>query len=395
MIDSSVDYKNLPRPTWAEIDIDAILNNINEYKKALGNKVEIIVAAKGNGYGHGMLPIVRAINELDIYGFATGNMYEAIEMRKHGIDKPIQLFAHNFPETAQLLVKYDLMPSFVKPGDAKAFADALGKDVALKVWVKCDTGLGRLGLLPEEVLPELEYIRNETSFKIEGLYSHIGPTDSDKNPKKDEYNEGQISCFNKIIADIEAAGFEIPRYQLSSTYATQRYEKAWYNTVCIGTGVFANAKPQKDSCGLKLKDCLKGIHSRLISKKTLKAGSRCLNMLMENDCVIGVIPFGSCDGFSTRNAGGEVLLNGVRCKILAVCLEHTVLDITDVPDAEIGDVVTLLGQNGESRIDVSEYCERLGITVIEFWCSLSFHSFPHIYVREGQPQEEVIYSYNK
>lgn len=87
MIDSSVDYKNLPRPTWAEIDIDAILNNINEYKKALGNKVEIIVAAKGNGYGHGMLPIVKAINELDIYGFATGNMYEAIEMRKHGIDK--------------------------------------------------------------------------------------------------------------------------------------------------------------------------------------------------------------------------------------------------------------------------------------------------------------------
>ena len=250
-------------------------------------------------------------------------------------------------------------------------------------------------MLPEEVLPELEYIRNETSFKIEGLYSHIGPTDSDKNPKKDEYNEGQISCFNKIIADIEAAGFEIPRYQLASTYATQRYEKAWYNTVCIGTGVFANAKPQKDSCGLKLKDCLKGIHSRLISKKTLKAGSRCLNMLMENDCVIGVIPFGSCDGFSTRNAGGEVLLNGVRCKILAVCLEHTVLDITNVPDAEIGDVVTLLGQNGESRIDVSEYCERLGISVIEFWCSLSFHSFPHIYVREGQPQEEVIYSYNK
>lgn len=90
MIDSSVDYKNLPRPTWAEIDIDAILNNINEYKKALGNKVEIIVAAKGNGYGHGMLPIVKAINELDIYGFATGNMYEAIEMRKHGIDKPMQ-----------------------------------------------------------------------------------------------------------------------------------------------------------------------------------------------------------------------------------------------------------------------------------------------------------------
>ena len=253
--------------------------------------------------------------------------------------------------------------------------------------MKCDTGLGRLGLLPEEVLPELEYIRNETSFKIEGLYSHIGPTDSDKNPKKDEYNEGQISCFNKIIADIEAAGFEIPRYQLSSTYATQRYEKAWYNTVCIGTGVFANAKPQKDSCGLKLKDCLKGIHSRLISKKTLKAGSRCLNMLMENDRVIGVIPFGSCDGFSTRNAGGEVLLNGVRCKILAVCLEHTVLDISDAPDAEIGDVVTLLGQNGESRIEVQEYCERLGISVIEFWCSLSFHSFPHIHKKITVPRD--------
>lgn len=228
MIDSSVDYKNLPRPTWAEIDIDAILNNINEYKKALGNKVEIIVAAKGNGYGHGMLPIVKAINELDIYGFATGNMYEAIEMRKHGIDKPIQLFAHNFPETADLLVKYDLMPSFVKPGDAKSFADALGKDVALKVWVKCDTGLGRLGLLPEEVLPELEYIRNETSFKIEGLYSHIGPTDSDKNPKKDEYNEGQISCFipymlKNILEYINS------NYQNSSLTLSSIAERFWVN----------------------------------------------------------------------------------------------------------------------------------------------------------------------
>lgn len=392
MINSSVDYKNLPRPTWAEIDIDVILNNINEYKKILGDKAKIIVAAKGNGYGHGMLPIVNAINKLDIYGFATGNIHEAIEMRKHGIDKPIQLFAHNFPETAELLVKYDLMPSFVKPGDAKAFANALGKDASIKVWVKCDTGLGRLGLLPEEVLPELEYIRNETSFKIEGLYSHIGPTDSSGNPEKDEYNEYQISCFNKIIDSVEAAGFDIPRYQLTSTYATQRYEKAWYNTVCIGTGIFANAKPQKASYDLELKDCLKGIYSRLISKKTLKAGSRCLNMLIENDTVIGVIPFGSCDGFSTRNAGGEILLNGVRCKILAVCLEHTVLDITDAPDAGIGDVVTLLGQNGEDQITVSEYCERLGITAIEFWCSLSFHSFSHVYVRKDQPQIEVIYS---
>ena len=147
MINSSVDYKNLPRPTWAEIDIDVILNNINEYKKILGDKAKIIVAAKGNGYGHGMLPIVNAINKLDIYGFATGNIHEAIEMRKHGIDKPIQLFAHNFPETAELLVKYDLMPSFVNPGDAKAFANALERMLPLKfglsairdlgVWVCC------------------------------------------------------------------------------------------------------------------------------------------------------------------------------------------------------------------------------------------------------------------
>lgn len=203
MIDSSVDYKNLPRPTWAEIDIDAILNNINEYKKALGNKVEIIVAAKGNGYGHGMLPIVKAINELDIYGFATGNMYEAIEMRKHGIDKPIQLFAHNFPETADLLVKYDLMPSFVKPGDAKSFADALGKDVALMMKeIQAKNGIEFCG------------------FFVEGI-AGIGTTKEVSNPntldsKNTVIRTAAMDCY---ILPCEYMGFDTTSIASSDTFA--------------------------------------------------------------------------------------------------------------------------------------------------------------------------------
>ena len=392
MIQTAVNYWQLPRPTWAEIDLDAIENNIDAFLNVLGKDVSLIVAAKGNGYGHGMLPIAKLLESKDIYGFATGNIYEAIQMRKAGIRKPIQLFAHNFPETAGLLVEYGLMPSFVNPGDAAAYAAALGRDTPLKVWVKCDTGLGRLGLHPNEVLPMLAYIQQETAFQVEGLYTHIGPVDSSENPQKEEYNHYQMQQFRQLIQKVEDAGYHIPKYQFSSTYAAQRYSEAWYNAVCVGTALFADAQPRPPRIGLGLENCLKGIHSRLISTKTLAAGNRCLNRLMERETRIGIVPFGSCDGFSTRNAGKEVLLCGVRCPVMAVCLEYTVLDITAVPQAQAGDIITFLGENGGDRVTVDEYCRYLGITEIEFWCSLSYHSFPHIYVKNNAVSEIVIYS---
>jgi len=394
----------LGRPTWAEIDLNAVTNNVKEFKKAIGPEVELLISAKANGYGHGFLPIIKEIDKLNIYGYATGNIYEAIEMRKAGIVKPIQLFAHNLPETAELLVKYDLMPSFVNPGDADSFLNVLGNEVPLKVWIKCDTGLGRLGLWPEEVLPCLEYIKKNTPYIIEGLYTHIGPVDNlnsysnigissskdSSNIDKTNDNDKQIELFKKIVKETKDAGFKIPRYQFASTFACQAYPSSWFNTVCIGTGLFYNQKPQNPEINLDLENCLKSIRSKLISVKLHKKGTKTLKTIHKRDSVLGVVPFGMGDGFSTNNVGGEVLFNGTRCKIRDVCLEHTVIDLTDVQNPKIGGVVTFLGTDKTEEITIKEIYERLGIAPIEFICTLNLSSFPYIYMKDGKISEVSI-----
>lgn len=390
------------RFTWAEIDLDVIADNVREFKKAIGPGVDIIIAAKGNGYGHGLTPIVKTLDQLDIYGFATGNIHEAILMRKNGITKPIQLFAHVFPESAQLLLQYDLMPSIVQQGEAKAFSEKLGRNVPLKVWIKCDTGLGRLGLRPEDVMAELEYIRNNTSLIIEGFYSHIGPTDEDYSHightdagnflKKSEYNLLQIERFGSLKEQIEGAGFQIPHYQLASTFAVQAYPEAWFNSVCVGTGLFFSANPEHPKVKLPLRNALIGVYSRLITVKHLKAGDRCLNIPIERDTLIGVIPYGVCDGFSVRNQGGDVLVGGRRCRIMAVCLEHTVIDLSNAQNAYYGDMVVILGEYSNERISIEECAERSGISLLNYTCAMSFHSFPHLYIKGGEVVDTVILS---
>lgn len=389
--DCVFDCKKLPRPTWADVNIDAIINNIREFKSAVGPGVSVMVAHKAHGYGHGLIPIAKALDKEDIWGFVTGNIMEAIEMRKAGIKKPIQLFANIFPENAELLVKYDLRPSFVNLGDAKAFAEALGRNVPLKVWVKCDTGLGRLGLFPEDVLKELRYIRDNTSFEIDGLYSHIGPVDA-PGFDKHTYNMKQIQLFERVVELVKEDGFKIPHYQIGATFASQAYKGSHFNTVCIGHGVYTNSKPQREcEFKLNLKNCLEGLRSRLVTVKLFKKGTRTLNVLHEKDTLIGVVPFGVGDGFSTKNNGGTVLVNGKECKIFGVCLEHTVIDLTNAGNPKVGDVVTFIGKDGGHEITLEECMARTGMSVLEFVCSLSFASFPYFYWQNGKVVASGIY----
>ena len=381
----------LGRPTWAEINIDSIINNVREFRRAVGPDVSIMIAHKAHGYGHGHLPIARALDHEDIWGFVTGNINEAIEMRQAGIRKPIQLFAHNFPDTAHLLKEYDLRPSFVNVGDAKAFSEALGRHVPMKVWVKVDTGLGRLGLFPDQVLNELRYIRDHTAFEIDGLYSHIGPVDAPGFDKQ-EYNRRQVQLYENIVAAVKADGFKIPHYQFASSFATQAFKSMHFNTVCIGHSVYSITKPSSDpEFKLNLKNALEGLRSRLITVKAFKKGTRTLNMLHEKDEVIGVVPFGVGDGYNTKNNGGVALVNGQRCKILGVCLEHTVLDLTGVSNPRIGDVVTFIGKDGDYEVTLQDCMARTGMSVLEYVCSLNFTSFPHFYLKDGRVTASGIY----
>ena len=374
-------FSKLYRPLYLEIDLRNVVFNLRQFKALVGKEVDILVAIKGNAYGLGALEIAQKLDREDIYGFSTGSIYEALQMRKMGISRPIQIFPGITENAARELYEHDLMPTFAVAGEARRFKEALGDDLPLKVWLKMDTGLGRFGFTHDELLEEIKYIKQKTSFVIDGLCSHIGPVDSVTNTRKEYYNQLQISRFSKAKASIESAGYSIPHYQLASAFATQRYPQAWFNTVCVGTSLYYAQHPETPAQNLPLKMPIKALKSKLMSIKHFRAGDTCMDQVFTRKRTIGTIAIGMADGLMPANIGRDVLIRGKRYKIFSVCLEHCLIDLEGAQDVQLYDTVTLLGQDGNESIGLEEICahnhlEDVKLPVVE----LSHPSLPRAYV---------------
>lgn len=381
----------LKKPSFLEISLDAVRNNVREYKALVGNDVDILIAIKGNAYGLGASAVAELLADEDIYGFSTGDIYEAIELRKSGIRKPIQIFSGIMENVAQDLFEYELMPTFSSPGESKRFSDSLGANKALKVWLKCDTGLGRFGYSNQDLLKELKYIQDNTSFIVDGICSHIGPVDSETNVEKDYYNDLQITRFQAIKDSVEAAGYSIPHYQLASAFATQRYKNAWFNTICIGTSIYYAQYSKTRMKDLALEMPVKGLKSRLVSVKSLKTGDTCMDAVLTEDMCIGTIPMGMGDGLLPDNVGRDVLIGGKRYPIYAMCLEHCLINLLKDKNVAIGDTVTLIGEDNGESIQLEEVCNHIGCGDIKLpIVRMKNDSLPYVYVSDGKVVEIVV-----
>lgn len=384
-------FSLLSRPSFFEVDLDAVRYNVQQYKSLVGKNVDILIAIKGNAYGLGAAAVAEALANEDIYGFATGDIYEAVNLRKAGIDKPIQIFPGITENAAQFLRDYNIMPTFSSPGEARRYRDVLGPNTLLKVWLKCDTGLGRFGYCGDELLEELTYIQENTAFVVDGICSHIGPVDSDTNIRKDYYNDLQIERFTEIKRRVEAAGFAVDHYQLASAFATQRYENAWFNTICIGTSIYYAQNSKTFIRDLQLKMPVCALKSRLVSVKSFTAGDTCMDNVLDEDMRIGTIPLGMGDGLLPDNTGRDVLINGKRYPIYAVCLEHCLINLLGNENISLGDTVTLLGEDHGDCISLKEICDYTKCQDIKLpIVRLHFTSLPYVYISGGKPVKIVV-----
>lgn len=350
----------LGRPTWVEIDLDAITNNVNIFKKITGESVTIIGTLKGHGYGHGLVPIAKHLIQLGVPILAVGNLYEAIKLRNAGISVPVQVFGNTLPDSALEYAKYDLMPSFINEDDPKRYMNILGAAQKLKVWIKVETGLGRLGIPINKVIDTIEFIRKETPYIIEGIYTHIGKYTP--SVKKKEY-EQQFFRFSKLLKVIEEKGIKIPYKQFASTGATLNMPHTWLNCVAIGGGLFENTKIEDTRCDINLQNAFKGIKTKIISIKKFNKGCQIGNFILERDSLIGIAPIGVGDGFSNKNNNNSVIINGKRAFIRgSISFEHTKIDVTDIPNLNVGDEVTIIGKQHEERITIKDMCKRLELS---------------------------------
>ena len=363
----------LLRPTWVEIDLDALRNNTAEIRRIIGPEVKLIAVLKGNAYGCGLSETIETLSQTDIYGFAVGNIYEAIETRKI-TNRPILLFGNTLINAIPEIRRHHLIPSIGDLEWARAYSSAAAGGPPGGIFVKVDIGLNRLGVPLAEALPFFEEIRRLPGIRIEGIQTHItGSKDDVENAFKE---------FIGLISALEKRGFEIPVKLGAQSQLIAQSPFTYLNAVDPGKMIYGIAS-YKIEVDIRLQPAFVKLASRFIhiKRKTVN--------FQGGPGPIGVVPLGMADGLPSVYAqNGEALVHGRRVPIIAVHAEHTRINLSAVPGVAIGDEVIFIGSQGEKKIDFYEVSKKCYKTESELLRALS-RCLPRVYIRNGSPCKTV------
>jgi alanine racemase len=381
---SDISDRGLLRPTWAEVDLDAVRGNLSEILRVVGLGLRVYASLKGDAYGHGCVEVAEAAREAGVYGLALANPYECVEIRRRGIDLPILLYAGILPDLAEVIVEYQITPSLT---DIK-LAEALSRRApqGYEVFVKVDCGLQRAGLYAEEALPLIEQVLRLPRLVVAGIYTHMHDTTA---PTQDRYARWQFSRFTGLIGRLEQAGIDIPVRLAASSPFVLRYPGMYLNAVDPGRLIYGITADGPASFGMQIRPALVAFKSKIVEVKEGKLwGSSFLAEAPfdpKRVARFGVVPAGWGDGLHRAYGhGGPALVRGRRTSVLGpVHYEHSRVDLTRIPEARIGDEVVFLGRQGTSEItmhEVSKLCNMLAAQVPGTMCK----HVPVIYLRDGR-----------
>jgi len=352
----------LRRPNRFEIDLNAIRHNIGEIRQVVGSDVQIIAALKGNGYGFGLGEVARITASCGCNAIAVADLADAAELRGQGIDLPILLYAGHVTDasTVEAVEHANVMPTVFHRTAADTYSSLATKTI--NIFVKIDIGLERLGVDPEDAIQLIKYICSLPNLKIQGLYTHVDVPGEGDVPS---YISWQLDRYFDVCKDLKGLGIDVPIKFVSSS-AVLRYTRE-FNLDAVDPGhiLFGLTPPGPSTSEMKLQPVFHALTSRLIHIKEVVRHEypEMVSFQLRKGLRIGVIPIGLRDGMASLTCG-YVLVRGHRVQILGpFSLEHTRIDLTDIPDAQIGDEVVIIGQQERNVIKPSEVMQFQGIGV--------------------------------
>lgn len=367
----------------AEIDLDIIRENVKEIKKHLKDETKFMAIIKADGYGHGAIPIAHALNP-HIDGFGVATIREAENLRNAGIDKMILILGFTFEEFYREIIEFDISQTIFSLESAqKLNEEAKKQGKKAKVHIAIDTGMGRIGFQDSlesadiiKEISELEYIQ------LEGIFTHYAAADE---RDKTSVNK-QMRRYHKFIERVEELGVKIPIHHSSNSAAIIDHPEANFDMVRAGIityGLFPSEEVHKER--LQIKPAL-SLRSHVIFVKEVEAGegiSYGSTYITPKKMKIATIPVGYADGFPRKLSNrGYVLIHGKRADILGrVCMDQTMVDVTDIEDVKAGDRVTIIGEDMGEEVTVEELAAMTDTINYEFVCNLT-KRVPRIY-REG------------
>ncbi len=349
------------RPTWVEIDLRAIGRNVRSMAELVGPGVELMAVLKADGYGHGAVKVAHTALHNGATWLGVACLGEALALRQAGIDAPILILGFTPPWQARDAVLHDIATTVFSTEVAAALSRAAADlHRTARVHVKVDTGMGRLGLLPHEVLPFVHSLKVLPSLECEGIFTHMAAADA---PDL-SYTYMQLARFEEVLSALRGEHL-LPRYiHAANSAATLRVPQSRYNMVRIGIALYG-LNPSPDApLPREFKPAL-SFKCQIAQVKELPEGSYIsygCTFRTSRPSRIAVIPVGYADGFRRTPAHwGEVLVRGRRAPIVGrVCMDQTMIDVTDIPNVRSGDEVVLIGAQGDDSITVDEVARRLG-----------------------------------
>jgi len=379
------------RRTWAEVNLDAIAYNYRKIKEKIGKDVKFLGVVKADAYGHGSVQVSKLLAEEGADYLAVSSADEALELRVNGIKMPILILGHTPKEQVEELIKYDITQAVT----CKAKADEYSKEAVkiggtLKVHIKVDTGMSRLGYLCDDGLfgtgvDGIVEACNLPGLYAEGIFTHFAEAD-EFGDMADNYTKHQFELFTNVIKAVEERGVHFEIRHCANTGAVARFPETYLDMVRPGLLLYGYGEFAR-KMGLKPAMTLKTTVSTIKIYPEGTAISYGGIYVTDKKTRIGVLPYGYADGFlralsnkcSLYTKEGPAALRG------KICMDMCMIDITDMMTVDVGSEVEVFGEKNP----IEKLAETAGTIPYELTCAVS-KRVPRMYIKDGKVIEKEL-----
>lgn len=389
---------NMVKRTWAEISLNAIEHNYNVIRNKVADDTKVCCVIKADGYGHGAVELSQIYEKLGADFFAVSNIDEGIEIRKSGSKLPIVILGYTPVSEAENLAEYDISQAVFSLEYAKELSEkCVEEDCICKMHIKVDSGMSRIGFMCQE-FPRDEYSIEEIceacclpNLEVEGLFTHFCVSDEDAEGR--EFTNKQYENFIHVRDSLKKRGVDISVVHCSNSGAIEDYPETCCDMVRAGIILYGLAPSSKLADRLDLVPAMT-LKTVVAFVKEVQRGATISygrTFTADRKMKIATVPIGYADGFIRQNAkDGYMMVNGKKAKIVGrICMDQTMLDVTDIEDVKTGDEVVVFGtgENGEPTAD--SLAENTGTINYETVCLVG-KRVPRIYIKDGKI-ENVMY----
>ncbi|HEX8142600.1 MAG TPA: alanine racemase [Pyrinomonadaceae bacterium] len=364
------------RQTWAEIDLDALAANFQTVRMRVGPGVDVMAVVKADAYGHGAVRCARRLAREGAKWFAVALPEEGMELRRAGIAEPILCLGGFWNGQERACLKDELVPVVYRVDMIEAM-DAAAREAGRRadVHVKIDTGMGRLGVRYDAVREFVEALGRFRNIRVDGLMTHFAAADD---PDRDCFTSDQLARFNEAVNIFRERGYHPTYVDMANSAATFAHPETWGNLVRPGGvlyGLWRDILAPASPLPRPLRPVM-ALRSQIMLLKRVHRGEMLgygCTFEASRETLVATLPIGYNDGYARALSNrGRAIIRGHYASVVGrISMDFTLVDVTDVPGAALGDTVTLLGEDGEHCITAEEIAKTVGTLSYEISCGIS------------------------